>query len=905
MAGDLVADAERLIAKGDFRAAEIQLKNAVKEDPDRMEARYELGVLELRLGDPVAAETQAEVARAKGYDLDRVIPLLARSYLAQGKYAEVLSEFSPTDGGPERRAGVLVARGYALAALGKADDALASFTQAHQLKSDAIEPLLGAARVYIAQGKLPEASAALAKAEAIDQKSPELLLVKADLLKRKGDVSGALAALGGAISAAPDPMAARLERAGLLLSQGQDALAKADIAAVLKTHPNSGMAVYLEAVLFARAKHYQEADADLQKISGLLGKIAPAYRLLAIVKYNLRETAEAVDAASRYAARNPNSLAAQKLLAQLELETGHPDRTIALLEEFEKSGQADAGALDLLGRAFASIGDSSRAFEIFQNAAKLAPNSPLVQMQLAGVQLRTGDSDAAIGDFERAFKLAPSSAAAAEMLVLADLAAGHFDDAAVTAQKLIKERPTSPIGANLAGVVKLSQMDLDSAKKLFAEIVSTHPDYVPAQLNLVRVDELQGQLGEAENILSKIIQHDPTNITIIRNLISVKLQLGDRDGAKAAVTKVENQTQKTPTTTAAIVDLYLQLGEKDKAVALARTESGENSAQNAPLIMARARAELAVGLTKDAVATYRRLVSINPNALLPRQQLASILLSSGDAVAARKVIEEGLVPTAPAPGLVTDLIMIDLKSSGIGAALATAERLQHEFPSLPTGRMLTGDVYAAAQRFGEAFAAYQKEFQANPSADLVLRLAAVKWAQKKPDEALALLRTWLSAHPNELGIASRVADYDLSAKRFDQAQSEWEAIVAKRSMDAVALDNLAWLYQQRDDPRALPLAERAYVLTPRLGQVADTLGWILLKGGRPTIALQLLRQATAEQPSVPAIRYHLAVALKETGHGEEATQLLTSILKESSTFDERPAAEKLLSELHPVTTGHQ
>ncbi len=41
-ATDNLADAERLIAIGELRAAEIQLENAVKADPGNLEAHYRL-----------------------------------------------------------------------------------------------------------------------------------------------------------------------------------------------------------------------------------------------------------------------------------------------------------------------------------------------------------------------------------------------------------------------------------------------------------------------------------------------------------------------------------------------------------------------------------------------------------------------------------------------------------------------------------------------------------------------------------------------------------------------------------------------------------------------------------------------------------------------------------------------
>ena len=101
------------------------------------------------------------------------------------------------------------------------------------------------------------------------------------------------------------------------------------------------------------------------------------------------------------------------------------------------------------------------------------------------------------------------------------------------------------------------------------------------------------------------------------------------------------------------------------------------------------------------------------------------------------------------------------------------------------------------------------------------------------------------------------------------------------------------------DTRARRFAERAYLLAPDVPQAADTLAWIMVQQGEAGTALGLLRKASAAAPGDPSIRYHLAVALNQTGNRDEARKLLASLLAERAAFDDKPAAEKLLAELSP------
>ena len=114
--------------------------------------------------------------------------------------------------------------------------------------------------------------------------------------------------------------------------------------------------------------------------------------------------------------------------------------------------------------------------------------------------------------------------------------------------------------------------------------------------------------------------------------------------------------------------------------------------------------------------------------------------------------------------------------------------------------------------------------------------------------------------------------------------------------NVVALNNLAWIYQQLGDKRARATAQRAYVLLSN-AQTADTLGWILVSEGDKS-GLVMLRQANAEGGAAdPRIRYHYAVALKQSGNKDEAVKLLTQVVASEVAFDEKAAAKTLLEEL--------
>jgi len=80
-----VASAKSYIAKRDYKAAVIEIKNALQREPDNGEARLLLATALMETGDPAGAESEVRKAIVAGAPEDSTYPLLARALLAHGK----------------------------------------------------------------------------------------------------------------------------------------------------------------------------------------------------------------------------------------------------------------------------------------------------------------------------------------------------------------------------------------------------------------------------------------------------------------------------------------------------------------------------------------------------------------------------------------------------------------------------------------------------------------------------------------------------------------------------------------------------------------------------------------------------------------------------------------------------
>jgi cellulose synthase operon protein C len=895
-ATDYLATAKASLKKGDLKSAQIDLRNAVRNDPQNAEAHYWLGRVAFELGDPVASEREAIAARDRGFDPHQTVPLLSQALLAQNKFDDVLEKLRPDGKDSLLDASILVARGYAQVGLKHPDDAQRSFAEAERVSPNAVEPLLADARLSVARADLAGAQQKIDTAIAAQPKSSEALLAKAQLLRLKNDLAGAIAVLDELINDQPSVMQARLDRASLELAAGKNDAAKSDIDAVLKGTPGNVQAIYLQAVMEAQSRNYKAADADLERISGYIGRIQRAFYLQAVVKEQLGQLEQAEESARKYLGRAPNDLAAYKVLARIQFAKRRPDQVIETLAKVAESGKGDAEAYDLLGRAYAATGRGTEAVGSFQKAETLAPNDVGVQTRLASVRMGMGDVDTAMGDLEHTLELAPKLPVVGEALFFAALATG---DTAKTGEALAKIRAAqgqTEIVGNLEGLFKLAQIDFPGAKATFTELVQKYPDFTPAKINLARVDVMLGDRVAADKILLDVLNKQPTAEPALTMMVSGYVQSNRLADAVQLLEHAHSAEPNQTRITVSLGDLYIRAGTPQRGLDLAAAEKGTN-ARSTDIQSLRAAAYLALGQKKDARTTYTEILKDDGNVVGARRQLVALLIEAGDFESARNVVQTGIAATPRNYQLYQDFVMIDLKSTGMDAALATADRLQSQDRDFPAIRALKGDIYLAANRPADAVAAYTEANTASPSSLLVTRLAGALLRSGHADDATKLLLGWLEKHAGDMVVIEQVSEINIATGKFDDAAKYLELLLKQKPHDPVALNNLAWVYQQQGhDEKAQVLARQAYVLAPS-PQTADTLGWILTSSGDAKSGVALLRQASSDGVSDPRILYHYAVALMDSGNKDEAKKQLETVVANQSEFKEKVQAQKLLEDM--------
>jgi cellulose synthase operon protein C len=893
-AADYLANARLALQKGDLRAAQVQLLNAVKADPQNAEARFLLARVQFDLGDAVAAEQEVRSARDRGYDPHKTLALLSQAMLQQSKFQAMLDEFKPDGKDKQLDSELLVARGIAEAGLNHVDAAEKDFAESEKLAPTSVQPLLADARLAVNRREVDRALAKADAALAVQPKSADAMLVKAQALRLKGDLVGSAAILDQAVDAAPDSLQAKLDRASMLLATGKVTSAQADVQSVLAISPGNVQAIYLQAVLQANSKDWRATDASLNRISSYLGRIPRAYYLLAVTKRELGELEQARDAATRYLSHAPNDLAGYKLLARIETDQHQPDRVIETLAKISDAGKGDAETYDLLGRAYVATGRGEDAIKVFQKAETLAPKDVGLQTRLAAAQLGQGNVTDAIGDLEGTLKLAPTQPMVGEALFFATLATGDLDKAAAVIKQLREMQGDTPVVQNLDGLLLLAKLDLDAARKKFQEISDKSPNFLPAKANLARVLSMQGHDADAEKLLGEVLDKAPASEPALSIMVNMMLQTNQTAKAIARVEHARAAAPADPRLAAGLGQLYLRDQQPQKALDVTNDTKGAST--NEALLGVRVAALVALQRQAQARDTLQQILKLNPASISARRQLMALFMQSSDYESARNVVKEGMAARPRDYQFYQDFVLIDLKAGGVDAALASAQRLADQDRGFVQALALPGDIYLAADRPAAAVKAYVAASATAPSSFLVVRLATAMVRNNQPDEGWQKLAEWSDAHPDDLVVLEALTELDINTRRFDAAEQHLKRLLAKKPHDAVALNNLAWVYQQKGNPEAKSLALQAYILLPGI-QTADTLGWILTQNGDASEGLPLLRQASSTAPTDYRIRYHFAVALNKTGNVDEAVRQLNQVIAAKGNFLEKTDAQALLDEL--------
>ncbi|CAH1906046.1 Lipoprotein [Candidatus Nitrotoga sp. HW29] len=892
----LITEAKQYQQKGDNKAAIIQLKNALQKNPDDVEARYLLGTIYNKTGDFPSAEKELRKALSLGMTPTKVFPDLAKTLLMQGKFQVILDDIKQTPGEKES-AEISISRGNAYLALGKNQEAKESFEHVLKDQPGFPEALIGLARHSITEKNIDAATSFSEQAVTQNPQNTDVLLFKGDLLRAQGKIELALAAYDQVLKLQPDNNSAHINKAFLEIGTGKFDAAKTDIDAARKTTPNNLIVIYAQALLDFRQGKNTAALEALQKVLSVAPEHMPSILLAGAVQLALGSLPQAEQHLKKYLEKDSGNLYARKLLAFSLLKSRSTQYAIDVLSPALKDTQQDAQLLALAGEAYMQTGDYTKATEYFAKASALAPKAAELHTALGLSKLALGENDRAVAEMETAATLDTQSPKASILLVMTHLRLKQYDKALATAKTLEKEQPDNPLAYNLKGAAYLGKKDNAAARASFEKTLSIQPANLPAVISLVQLDLQDKKPEVAKKRLETILEKDKKNAQIMTALSNLAISQGQ---TKEATTWLENASKENPDALQPAMLLaahYLRTGEKQKVLTLAQKLQGSNSADPEVLNIL-GQAQLANEDKPAALETYNRLAALKPDSAPAQFLIAAVYMSMQNKPAASDALKKALSLQPDYLEAQLALASLETDKGNYEQALTIARQIQKKNEKLPTGYVLEGDILMAQKKYDLAVKAHEQAFTISKTGPLIVKLHASLSHAGKDKEANARLTQWLTEHPTDITTRTYFAGIYLTNKKNKEAIEQYNTILRQEPKYVPALNNIAWLYQQEKNPRALEYAEKANQLLPDNPETLDTLGWILMEQGNASRGLPFLQKANSLAPKNMEIQYHLALGLFKSGDKIKARKELEKLIATGNTFPMIEEAKTLLEQLH-------
>ena len=532
-----LAQSVSTLKAGNYSAARSHAQAAIKADPGWGLAHAMLARSFLALGDGVAAEGELDRARDVGFDPARAHQLYAHAWLLQGDAQRAFDESikaSPRYTGYAIRIGA-----QALAAQGnvaRAQEALNALIADAPNDSFALSDL---ARIKYRAGDMAGAIGAAQHAIDLDPNNVEALTLRGELVRSQYGLVAALPWFENALAHDAYYYPALIDYAATLGDVGRyadmlDATRKA-----LAARPGSPQALYLQAVLAARAGNDDLARSLLERTKGQLGGTPGALLLAGTLAYKAGAYQQAIDNWRALVGQQPTNIVARRLLGAALLRAGDPRGSLDVLRAVALRPDADSYTLSLVARAFEQSGERDWAAKYLDRSAmpEIVGSTPF-------------GSDTGLPALSEAAANAPDEPVVQLGLIRGLIDAGDTAAALSRAQALVKLTPGAPPAHIAVGDTLMAMNRYGDAADAYRRAADIRFDE-PTMLRATDALDRAGRRAEAANVLALFLSQNPQNVAAqrltahwqiaggawdaaIETLESLRQRIGNRDAALLA-----------------------------------------------------------------------------------------------------------------------------------------------------------------------------------------------------------------------------------------------------------------------------------------------------------------------------------------------------------------------------------
>lgn len=835
-AQDYLKRSEAYATQGQYRAAMIEVSNAIKTAPGDVSYQVAMAQIYNTLG--AARRASSLLAKYSEDHRQEVALPLAEAYLMQGKFLsarELLTPFEPSMPEETRRKQLYLADSTRIQG---------NLEQARDQYLDLLEEYPGdteiqhhLAETYIFMEQPQQAQETMDQALAQAPEDPELLYLDAVLAFRANDLERAEQRLTSALVELPETDIMLPERSAVLklLSETLTSLGRSTEALVYQRVLAEGASESIEAqrrlsdaTLAAEEGEFEEAERILQELLDENPDSQSASVLLGMV--NLRQG---------------DLVAAEPLLSgNVDVETANPDLIRATVLAQRQAGKTEQ-AIKTLERALEvrpkepvllaiygllaleTSDQQEDGYLALQKALAQDPHRGRLRLALARHHFQQGEREQGMAQLRSAFNYQPADWPVTNVYMNQLFARGDLAELAEAVAELKATAPKAPETTLFEAQYRFRNDQQAQAIEQMRRLIQSDAGFARGHGVLAQMLVETDRPKEALEALEQVIALEPNNDSAYK--AGVQITAAHDIGVKPVAwlsSLASAYPAATPNATGLQAMVLREQGDLDAAAQLLENYDGEQTNY--------------IRQTKALV--YRGM--------------AQASLQQGDTNAARSQLMQALELFPTSKSLSLDLVRLELSANNYQQANTLLEDLRGRYPEDPQLTLVRAQAVAAEKGPAAAYQELRTTWDEQPNPELGNMLITLARAED-PQAVPQLLEEWKAIAPNSRERLLLVAEHHQMQGSTLEARNLYETLLTQNGQDPIALNNLAWLLKDSDLARAAELAKKAVELQPNAPAILDTYGWLLHLQGQSQEAVTYLERAHELAPNAEEIEQNL------------------------------------------------
>jgi tetratricopeptide (TPR) repeat protein len=516
------------------------------------------------------------------------------------------------------------------------------------------------------------------------------------------------------------------------------------------------------------------------------------------------------------------------------------------------------------------------------------------------------------------------------LLVLAEfyLRADREDEAIATLNQILASTPDYVLAHYRLGKLHLDRKETEKVEEQLAALFKINDDDIEALMLRARLRMQESKAEEAVKDLEEVLKKYPSGREPLFLMAQAKLSLGLFDQANAFLGDLERYHPAFLNAGLVRIQAAFAAGDEPTALRLAselvkKTATAvPNADMNAQMIQdvkvkaisSRGLASLALRKYADAKSDLQEVLRSSPRSAAAMVNLAKVFIAEGDNTQAYTLYEKALNADGRSFDAISGIVNIAIRE---GQPAKAHERLDYLI-SANAGR---ADVLAALHFLkSTAYAAEKNAVQTEQQLMTAIDLdpdyltaysayAGFLVSQKRTAEALEQYRKVVQKRPTAPAL-TMLGILEDSVSNSAAAEKAYRQALELAPETPIAANNLAWLIVEKQGnlDEALQLATMAVSKGQTTAGFYDTLGWIYLKKGLASPAVEQFRKAVAIEEATsrktgtapaPGYRVRLGMALAKAGDKDSARREAETSLRYTAQLSQREVqdAKTLLASL--------